>query len=167
MPDLPPLTRQLGGRFEHTRVFYGTDGEQAWLETGCGAFQEEVVAFAAAAGKHHFGWVGIDGCGDLLARFVNGLTGSPAVFVATRRIAVLAFQPGQHGSQHRGIKRCRGIVVEVNGAKHDRDQATAVDLWPVHPRDCVPRRLSSMTEVPLPHFCFSRWTRSARVTEAR
>jgi hypothetical protein len=38
--------------------------------------------------------------------------------MAARRIAELTFKPGQHGREHRGIKRRCGVVVEIGGPEH-------------------------------------------------
>jgi hypothetical protein len=95
-----------------------THGDQSRLQGSSSAFQKKVIGLTAAAGENDFCRMRIDSRRDLLTRLINRTPSRPAKFMPAGRIAELTFEPGQHGRQHRGIKRRCGVVVEVGGPEH-------------------------------------------------
>ena len=146
------------------------DRNHARPDTCRSPLDKEIVGLAAAAGEYHFGRMRVDRCCDPLPCLVDRPPRRTAVVVATGGVAEAAFQPRQHGRQHRRIKRRRGVVVEIDGIEHGAAQITAATFSRTdRDRGCGPARRSAITDTTPAFASFSRWrtTRSASVTDAR
>ena len=77
----------------------------------------QVVALGGARGQHHAARIGADQVGDGRACPVAGVFGiATHPVLGTVRVAVAHAEERQHGIDHAGIARRRGLVVEIDHA---------------------------------------------------
>ena len=101
----------LGGR--------GNDVIAAIASRAHDSFDREVVGLARAAGEHDLVRVGADERRDLPARGVDGFLRIPAkCMLLARGVAELPAEIREHGLEHAGIDRSRGVKVEIDRPRH-------------------------------------------------
>ena len=117
--DFKSLFLQMAAGIQNTFVF-GDAGHNmiffALVKSGH-ALNGQVVGFGGARGENDVLGFGADEGGDLLSGDQGCLFGLPPIFmIAGMGIAKFFGKPRDHGLNHSGVARGRGLIIHINGS---------------------------------------------------
>lgn len=117
--DLEAFVLQMSAAIQHALVFCLTCDDVFLLsrtakESG-DTFDAHIIALCCATGEDDFFRVCSNELGDVSSGLIGSLLGFPAVCMGSGvRVAVHAGQVWQHGVEHSGVDRGRGLSVKID-----------------------------------------------------